>query len=553
MKNTLLLFILTISVHLNAATCNKVVTAAEDPTAAQITGTTFPTISGQLKWVQPASSTYKVAFTGTAGSAASHEGIDFVHNDQTIEVVEVYAAADGKVMYVREGCEQSSMFAHNNTARESGAGWGNHIVIEHKGLVFTRYAHLLKNSILVNVGDSVKAGQKIATMGNSGRSETRHLHFELGTKASAFNSCAMSQNFDFVFNGNLVLGSAPVNNAIVLVSPPNNASLVSNNSCLKWELASGVTQYTVEIATNQNFTNIIRTQTTASSEYCLEQLPIQKLYWRVISNTGLTSEVFTFEPSTTESFEFCPVNGLPGGWLRFAFDVTKGTITNNDAWLATSVDRKRTGNFSCKMPNYMTDSECWLVSPAFHITPQTINPTFWRSTTAGDYGSILKLYYIESANEPAVKANYQFIRSISEGADANWNSETVNVAPMLNKTIRLAFMVKNFGNPTDVNAGGDNWWIDDIILPLNPTISRAENLIANMKVKIVNNAGKYVIYNNSENELKSFQVFDMTGKMLVKSNFDNNENSFTLSQNGIYILNLQGQNVNLTQKIVNRN
>ncbi len=551
MKSVLLIIILTISIHLNSATCNRVISAAEDPTAAQITGTTFPIIPGQLKWVQPAISTYKVAFAGTAGSAASHEGIDFVQNDQMVEVVEVFAAADGKVMYVREGCEQSSMFAHNNTARESGAGWGNHIVIEHKGLVFTRYAHLLKNSILVNVGDSVKAGQKIAIMGNSGRSETRHLHFELGTKASAFNSCAMSQNFDFVFNGNLVLDSAPVNNTIVLVSPANNALLVSNNSCLKWEIVSGVTQYTVEVATNQNFTSIIRTTTTSSNSYCLEQLPTQKLYWRVTSNTGLTSEVFTFEPGTTESFEFCPINGLPGGWLRFAFDVTKGNITNNDAWLATSVDRKRSGSFSCKMPNYMTDSECWLVTPAFQVTAQTFNPTFWRSTTAGDYGSILKLYYIESSSNPALKTNYQFIRSIAEGSDANWNAETINVAPMVNKTIRLAFMVKNFGNPTDVNAGGDNWWIDDIIIPMNTTISRIDNLPADIKIHAVNNAGKYLIYNNIPNELESLQVFDLDGKMILKMNLNNYENFFTLTQKGIYILNLKGQNINLTSKIVN--
>ena len=259
MKNTFVLIVLSISVHLNSVTCNKIVSAVEDPTSAQITGYNFPTMPKQLIWVQPASSTYKVPFAGVPGSAASHEGIDFVQNNQAEEVVEVFAAADGKVMYVRDGCDQRSMFAHNNIARESGAGWGNHIVIEHQGLVYSRYAHLLKNSILVNVGDSVKAGQKIAIMGNSGRSETRHLHFELGTKASSFNSCAMSQNFDFVFNGNIVLGSEPVNNTIVLLSPANNASLVSDNSFLKWELVFGVTQYIVEIATDQNFTSIINT------------------------------------------------------------------------------------------------------------------------------------------------------------------------------------------------------------------------------------------------------------------------------------------------------
>jgi hypothetical protein len=122
---------------------------------------------------------------------------------------------------------------------------------------------------------------------------------------------------------------------------------------------------------------------------------------------------------------------------------------------------------------------------------------------------------------------------------------------MVNKTIRLAFMVKNFGNPTDVNAGGDNWWIDDIIIPMNTTISRIDNLPADIKIHAVNNAGKYLIYNNIPNELESLQVFDLDGKMILKMNLNNYENFFTLTQKGIYILNLKGQNINLTSKIVN--
>lgn len=183
-----------------SADCMRIVSASEDPTPAQITGGSLPVIVNEITWQRPATALYKLNFSGVTGSAASHEGVDYVHNDQAIAEVVIRAAADGKVVYVREGCEQTSMFSHNNTARESGAGWGNHIVISHKSIIFTRYGHLLKNSILVNVGDSVKAGQIIAIMGNSGRSETRHMHFELGTKTTEFNACAMSQNFDRIFN-----------------------------------------------------------------------------------------------------------------------------------------------------------------------------------------------------------------------------------------------------------------------------------------------------------------------------------------------------------------
>lgn len=39
--------------------------------------------------------------------------------------------------------------------------------------------HLHKGSIIVKVGDTVKAGQKIAELGNTGWSTAPHLHFEI--------------------------------------------------------------------------------------------------------------------------------------------------------------------------------------------------------------------------------------------------------------------------------------------------------------------------------------------------------------------------------------
>lgn len=55
---------------------------------------------------------------------------------------------------------------------------GNMIVITHSNGYVTRYAHLHQN-LLVRVGQSVKKGDQIGYMGNSGSSTGPHLHYEV--------------------------------------------------------------------------------------------------------------------------------------------------------------------------------------------------------------------------------------------------------------------------------------------------------------------------------------------------------------------------------------
>ena len=72
----------------------------------------------------------------------------------------IYAAADGVVSFV---------------GRKSG--YGNVVEIDHGNDLITRYAH--SSRVLVNKGDIVKRGQKIAEVGSTGRSTGPHLHFEV--------------------------------------------------------------------------------------------------------------------------------------------------------------------------------------------------------------------------------------------------------------------------------------------------------------------------------------------------------------------------------------
>lgn len=90
------------------------------------------------------------------GRSALHTGMDFPADTGT----PILAAAGGVVV-----------------TQEFHPGYGNLVEIDHGNNLLTRYAHALK--VHVNKGDLIKRGQKIAEVGNTGRSTGPHLHFEV--------------------------------------------------------------------------------------------------------------------------------------------------------------------------------------------------------------------------------------------------------------------------------------------------------------------------------------------------------------------------------------
>ena len=139
-------------------------------------------------------------FSGLLGDLAEHEGLDLFNIDKDLSDIPIHTIAEGVVVYARTGCPSSTQFSDNTILRECGAGWGNHLVIDHGNNIYSRYGHMRFDGVYKSVGDKVNKDEIIGLMGNSGRSEGRHLHLEIGYYSGDFDSCEPSKSFDFVAN-----------------------------------------------------------------------------------------------------------------------------------------------------------------------------------------------------------------------------------------------------------------------------------------------------------------------------------------------------------------
>jgi hypothetical protein len=91
----------------------------------------------------------------------------------------IYSPVDGVVMKVTEGIPDNEPWSGNYPYNT-----GNTVVIQ-KADYFLLLGHLKMNSIQVKEGDRVKAGDLIASAGNSGYTERPHLHMQLIESQSA--------------------------------------------------------------------------------------------------------------------------------------------------------------------------------------------------------------------------------------------------------------------------------------------------------------------------------------------------------------------------------
>lgn len=154
----------------------------EKPTSPSTEATTkAPVASADFIWPVPSCSRISSGYgsrddplTGEAdGTLSDHHGIDIALPGGALAGAPIVASAAGEVIISR----------YSSSA-------GNWIILYHGNSTYTVYMHCQK--LLVSAGDTVKQGETIGLVGNTGWSTGAHLHFEV--RVGGFSTSAYSRN-----------------------------------------------------------------------------------------------------------------------------------------------------------------------------------------------------------------------------------------------------------------------------------------------------------------------------------------------------------------------
>jgi hypothetical protein len=147
--------------------------------SSPVKGTWLAMHAGEQKWVNyhgnypPQMFAIDMVKIGESGKFFHGEGTDSSHFYSFGD--SIFAPVSGIVYDVADGFKTQAIYKGEDTLNPAG----NFIEIEINQSRYLFLAHLLKGSLQVNKGDTVKEGQFLALSGNSGNTSFPHLHMHI--------------------------------------------------------------------------------------------------------------------------------------------------------------------------------------------------------------------------------------------------------------------------------------------------------------------------------------------------------------------------------------
>lgn len=105
----------------------------------------------------------------TQNYSDNHKAVDVVGINSTLDYI--VAHTSGKIVEIQDGIG-------NMKGSVGRIAYGNYVKINHGNNYYTLYAHL-QNNLPVRINQSIKEGEIIGYMGDSGNAYGKHLHFEV--------------------------------------------------------------------------------------------------------------------------------------------------------------------------------------------------------------------------------------------------------------------------------------------------------------------------------------------------------------------------------------
>ena len=141
----------------------------------------------------------------TSAADVFHPGSDGSRNEDFLGYgASVLAVDDATVVHVVDSVADTPPGGTPNAQGLSvNSLGGNEIVLRLGPDLYAFYLHLAPDSITVKQGDTVKKGQEIARLGNSGNSSGAHLHFQLGDSPRFLTA----RNIPYVFEEFTLVGT----------------------------------------------------------------------------------------------------------------------------------------------------------------------------------------------------------------------------------------------------------------------------------------------------------------------------------------------------------
>jgi hypothetical protein len=151
---------------------------------------------------------------------------------------EVLSVADGTVAAIHDGDpeEVPGRLPDGKTIANAG---GNYVVVDIGEGHFAFFAHLQPGSLKVKQGDRVTQGQVLGLLGNSGNTDTPHLHFHVMDGASPLEANGLPYAFTSFQGDGVITDEAPLfTNGVVNIDKTALAGPHKNQLPLNLEVVS---------------------------------------------------------------------------------------------------------------------------------------------------------------------------------------------------------------------------------------------------------------------------------------------------------------------------